>query len=43
MTNRKYIAKHGINKVFREYADKIKEKNNIQIVEKKAAGGLMRW
>ena len=43
MTNRKYIAKHGINNVFREYADKIKEKNNIQIVEKKAAGGLMRW
>ena len=42
MTNRQYIARHGLNKVFREYADEIKEKNNTQIVEKKAAGGLMR-
>jgi len=42
MTNGRYIARHGLNKVFREYADEIKEKNNTQIVEKKAVGGLMR-
>jgi hypothetical protein len=42
MTNRQYIAKHGLNNIFRKYADEIKEKNNTQIVEKKAAGGLMR-
>jgi hypothetical protein len=32
ITNRQYIAKHGLNNILRRYADKIK-KNSIQIVE----------
>jgi len=43
ITNYGYISKVGLNNLLREYADEIKEKNNTQIVEKKAAGGLMRW